>query len=503
MAYILAVDLGSTQMKLMLMDEKADTVAVVSEQYPTAASPAGWLEQNPKDWERALKSGILRLRQAADVDQTEVISFSGHMSGVVLLDTGGNVLGPCILLSDSRGQRQSGALMKSVGERVKVRTGNPVNTAFSLPKLLWLKEERPEIYRQTAFWLSPKDYIRYCLTEEIATEYTDAYNSLCIRRDTFAWDEEIINESGLDRNLFSTVYQPGCMAGRVTKTAAGKYGLKEGIPVAAGAADMACAVLGSGLSQNGDTALTLGTCATFFSIVQQPDSAFYGQVTFHPLAAKEKMYALGSHINGGAAVNWISAMLSEDGNIDYKRLAKLSEKACKVPAGSGGLMTIPFLNGSGSPYFCASDRQHVLGMRMNTSREALFRSQLEGISYNLRQSLLVFEKMANVKKLMIGGGGIHIRAWIGVIRDVFGIPVEIFDHPDVSATGAALIGGAAAGIFESPERLALQKRKMLETQMPDRENHELYKRLYEKYLAYYEIMHEMDGKEQRGERTCI
>lgn len=496
MAEILAIDLGSTQMKLMVVDEHADIVTSVSEKYPTISRHDGWLEQDPKDWEKALYEGLIRLKSQNALSGIAAVSFSGHMSGVVLVDACGNVLYPCIMLSDSRSQQQNERLTDEIGQKVKEKTGNPINNAFSLPKLLWLKEKEPERFARAAAWLSPKDYVRFCLTGEIATEYTDAYNSLCVNQETLKWDEEIIQGSTLRREIFPALYRPCDIVGRVTKEAAERYGLPAGIPVAAGGADMACAVLGMGLAEDGDTALTLGTCATFFSVVSGTNEEPYGQVTFHPTALPGKMYALGSHINGGAAVNWISTLLSEQGEIDYEMIAALSEKAEHIPVGSNGLMTIPFLAGSGSPYFCPSDRQHMIGMRMNTSREEVFRSQLEGISYNMRQTLLGFQKMAKVEKLMLAGGGIQIHVWPEIIADVFGIPVEVFDNPDVSTVGAALIGGMAVGLFEHPEQVVCQKRQILKTVVPDKDRQEQYQVLYEKYLKLYDQMHRLDLEEQ-------
>ena len=178
MAYILAVDLGSTQMKLMLMDETGAEVQTVSEKYPTRTTSNHGVEQDTEDWERALQSGIKQLKDRADLKKIEVLSFSGHMSGVVLLGCDGTALHPCIMLSDSRSQKQSEDLLVQLGESVKIKTGNPVNNAFSLPKLRWLMEQKPELFQKAKAWLSPKDYLRYRLTGNCVTDYTDAYNSL-------------------------------------------------------------------------------------------------------------------------------------------------------------------------------------------------------------------------------------------------------------------------------------------------------------------------------------
>lgn len=494
MAYILAIDLGSTQMKLMIMDERGNTVLTVSEKYATRTTNDGGVEQDPESWERALHNGILRLQERIGLKKIEVLSFSGHMSGVVLLGCDGSVLHPCILLSDSRCQEQSERLSEGLGEAVKGKTGNPINNAFSLPKLCWLLEQRPLLFQKAKVWLSPKDYLRFRLTGKCVTDYTDAYNSLCVDPVTLDWERETIKDCGLSESLFPPVCSPFDIIGTVTTEGSERFGLPEGIPVACGGADMACAALGMGLSDSGDAALTLGTCATFLSMVPEVDPAYYGQVTFHPHVTRGKMYALGSHFNGGAAVNWLLARLSEKETVDYERVAELSEAARKIPPGSNGLLTIPFLSGSGSPRFCASDRQHMIGMKISTTRGEIFRSQLEGVTYNLRQSFLIFQRMAKLRTLTLAGGGIHVGLWPELIADIFGIPAAIAGETDVSTAGAALIGGKAAGIFGDAEQAARERMQIVETKYPYSEHQELYRAAYERYLKYYEIMHELDAE---------
>lgn len=492
MAYILAADLGSTQLKLMLMDETGREVLTVSETYPTRTTGDHGVEQDTDDWERALRSGILRLKDRADLKKVEILSFSGHMSGVVLLGCDGTALHPCIMLSDSRSQKQSEDLLEQMGESVKNKTGNPVNNAFSLPKLRWLSEQRPELFQKARAWLSPKDFLRYRLTGKCVTDYTDAYNALCIDPDTMDWDKEAIKASGLRESLFPPVCSPFEIVGRVTGEGAARFGLQEGLPVACGGADMACAALGMGLFEPGDAALTLGTCATFLSMVPKADPMYYGQVTFHPHVTKGKMYALGSHFNGGAAVNWLLARLSEKEEADYGLIQDLEKAASEVPPGSNGLLTIPFLAGSGSPRFCGADRQHMIGMRISTTRGEIFRSQLEGVTYNLRQSFLIFQEMAELTTLTLAGGGVHIGLWTKMIADIFGIPAAIAGNPDVSTAGAAIIGGTAAGMFEDAGQAAQKRMRILEVKYPDPEHLEQYQAGYERFLKYYEMMHRMD-----------
>lgn len=500
MPLILAVDLGSSQLKLLVMDEKTEVVAVVTAGYPTYTPKPGWLIQDPEDWEAALKKGFEELSGLVDLRKIEAVSFSGHMSGTVLVDEAGTVLYPCIMLPDSRSSQECGILERCVGERIREMTGNPVIDAFSLPKLLWIKRHEPDLYQKTAFWLSPKDYIRFLFTGILETEYTDAYNSLCIDRKKSApdggtpdwWSEATIRLAGLDREKFPPVHGPMERAGGVTSRAAALYGLKTGTPVVYGGADMACGAVGNGLFETGDTTLTLGTCATFLCMAEETEEAF-GKVTFHMHVLPEKVYALGSHFNGGLAVNWFSKAFSQDGRIDYGLIAELSKEASAVAPGSGGVMTLPFLAGSGSPYFDTRDKQSVIGIDASTARGALFRSQLEGVSYNLRQTLELFERMqmGKGKPIVLGGGGVRVGVWPRMIADVFGRTVLLAENPDASAVGAALMGGAGTGIFGNLCEASKRALSISECVKPVEENAAVYDQCYQRYLKVYEVLQQL------------
>lgn len=503
MPFILAVDLGSSQLKLLVMNGKAEVLAVVTEGYPTYTPGPGCLVQEPDDWERALEKGFRKLAELVDVAEIEVVSFSGHMSGLVMVDGSGEALYPCIMLSDCRSGEECGILESRVGEAVREMTGNPVIHAFSLPKLLWMKRHEEWIYKKARYWLSPKDYIRFLLTGFLETEYTDAYNSLCIdrRRGTGEnsgakpgwWSEEIIRLAGLDRELFPPVHRPMETAGKVTDKAASQYGLKAGIPVMYGGADMACGAIGNGLFEAGDTTLTLGTCATFLSMVEREPGEAYGKVTFHMHVLPGQIYALGSHMNGGLAVNWFSKVFSQSGQVDYELVRELSREAEAVAPGCDGVMTLPFLAGSGSPYFDSGDRQSVIGVDASVTRGKLFRSQLEGVACNLKQTLELFEQMQHgiEKPIVLGGGGVKVGIWPQMIADMFGKPLLLAENPDASAVGAALIGGAGAGIFEhlreaSGRALIISKRVE-----PVKENRNVYDRYYRRFLQVYKILEQL------------
>lgn len=491
MAAVLALDLGSTQLKLMVMDEEARVIYLGTQGYPTQAPKAAYLEQKPQDWILALERGMQELCEKHGTEDITAISFSGHMSGVVALDADHQVLGPCIMLADSRSEKECSLLDRSVGQVVRRRTGNPIINAFSLPKLLWLQRNTPDLWNRACVWLSPKDYLRFCLTGELATEYTDAYNSLCIDAHTRDWCDDIIREAGLEKEKFPQVLAPDALAGSVTPEAADRFGLKAGTPVFAGGADMACGALGMGLFDEGDSALTLGTCATFLAPVADVDDAHFGEVTFHLHAVPGLMYALGSHFNGGLAVNWLTSVLSEKGELDFDLIHQLSDGAKGMAPGCGGLITLPYLAGSGSPYFSAVDRQTILGLNPSVTRPQLFKSELEGVTINLAQTKNAFDQMnkEGLKRVLLGGGGSKIGIWPQIIADVFGMRIDMASNTDASSVGAALLGGMGVGMFKDARATVAKCLSIKRSVAFDAQAHEAYKALAHKYDQVYQALH--------------
>lgn len=472
------------------MDAQANVREVIICPYPTETPRDGVMVQRPEEWVKALKKGLRELFLEVNPGEIGAVSFSGHMSGVVLLGKEGNVLYPCIMLADARSDKECEEIDKAAGAVIREVTGNPVINAFSLPKLLWMKKWEPEIYKRTCAYLSPKDYLRFLLTGQVATEYTDAYNSLCVDRETGQWRGDIIAAAGLDLEKFPDLYAPSDLAGEVSKAAEEQFGLRAGTPVAFGAADMACGAIGNGLFHEGDSTLTLGTCATFLTMVPGVEDRAFGKITYHMHVLPDRVYGLGSHFNGGLAVNWMSRILSPAGEIDYELIRLLSKQAEKVPAGSSGVMTLPFLAGSGSPYFNSKDRQTVMGINTSSTRAELFKSGLEGITYNLKQSLDIFGDLlgAPLKRIVLGGGGTKVEIWPQIIADVFDTALSLAENADASAVGAALIGGRAVGLYPDLESAAVGSLDIKYELKPDVQRVQQYGDYYKQYEKAYEIL---------------
>ena len=500
MEAVLALDLGSTQLKLMLMDRNGGVLGTVTEGYPTLAPQAGWLEQRPEDWAAALEKGMERLRALRPEAEIVSVGFSGHMSGAVILDGEGSVLHPCIMLSDSRSDQECAELNERAGSLIREHTGNPVINAFTLPKLKWLQRHRREAWEKTSVWVSPKDYLRFLLTGRLATECTDAFNTIAVDAVTADWCPEILEAAGLEREKFPEMLTPDAAAGTVTRAAAARFFLPEGVPVAAGGADMACGALGMGLFEEGESALTLGTCATFLANVPGISGEGFGKVTFHLHALPGMYYALGSHFNGGLAVNWLASVLSPETKVDYGEIAALSEAASSVPPGSNGLLTIPFLAGSGSPNFAASDRQTVLGLSAASTRAEIFRSELEGITVNLDETRELFEKMipGGLKRILLGGGGARIGVWPQMIADVFGTGIDVALNADASTVGAGILGGVASGFYTDAREIAKKCLSVSRSLSPDPASREAYRAVRGRWLEAYALTREWYQKQNRS-----
>jgi xylulokinase len=488
MSVILALDLGTSAIKCMAMNERADVLHVSSVPYPSHTPNSGWLQQNPDDWIRVSVQAIKQCLAAIGQRDIEVISLTGHMSGLILTDDDGRPLYPCITLSDSRSYLQSEWLRQKAQEKIYASTGNPVIDAFLLPKLLWVKENLPSVYQQTKHLLFPKDYLRYHLTGKYATDITDAGNSLFYDFTKESWDEQLLAALEIRPDILPEILRPYGLAGAVNQKAARLFGLKEGIPVVTGAADMAAKAVGYGINEPGHVAATIGTSATILTLVPGINSIGRDKITFHPHVAPGNIYALGSHFSGGMSLNWFSGLISGDqSRADYSLIQSLSKEAENVLPGSGGTLYLPFLSGSGTPYFDAYARGSFLGLSTSTKRETMFHAVLEGISYNLKESLLLFEAMSGkIKTIRVGGGGMNIKLWPTILADVFGYPVDIIKISDASAIGAAIIGGFGVGIFadlNTPVQRIIENKR---TVVPNAEAVAIYNKYFDIYQKSYQ-----------------
>lgn len=489
---ILAIDIGTTSVKCLIINEQGAVVSSASKGYPIMSPHPHWLEQNPEDWWKATAQTIKECSKEIELEQVAVVSLSGHMSAPVLIDQAGKLLLPSILIADTRSSKQTAFLRRHFLEKFTTSTGNEPLDAFTVSKLLWIKEHHPELLKLAANFIFPKDYIRYKFVNKIGTDPTDAGNSLLYDLVEKDWNWDIINELGLPKHLFPSLFDTTSVFGHITDESAHQTGLKAGTPVVTGGADMACSQVGTGATRNGTMAITLSTSGQIVTGISEPKEKGIGKVTFHPGATVDSMYAMASVFTGGLGVEWAYKFLTNKQSMDtedFKELARMTEEMKKYPVGNEGVLFLPFLVGSGSPYFNAKDRASWIGLTLNQDKALLLRSIMEGITYNIAENVKVLQELGiKVDKIFLGAGGSQNQVWCKMIADALGMDVSILANRDVSALGAAIIGGVGIGMLTSIDD-AVEKLVKSETKIHyDVENHRKYQKLLEKYQSIYQAL---------------
>ncbi|WP_314000838.1 FGGY family carbohydrate kinase [uncultured Paenibacillus sp.] len=491
---LMGIDIGSTAVKVIAMTAEGEVRASATGHYPTSSPRPGWVEQDPESWWSAAAEAIRACMAQTGPAAIGAVSFSGHMSAPVLLDGGGKPVLPSILIADTRSFEETRYLRETYRDEFTALTGNVPVDAFTVSKLLWIKKHHPQALERAAALLFPKDFIRFKLTGHIGTDATDAGNSLLYSAAERRWAAVLIRKLGLAPELFPPVGESHHAVGKVGREAAGLTGLPEGTPVVMGAADMACSQLGTGAAQPGTLAVTLSTSAQVVLRVGSIAPEMAGRVTFHPSAIPHSLYAMGSVFTGGLGVDWGYRMLTGKTRLeaaDFDAIGELSERMDGLPLGSGGLLFLPFLMGSGTPYFDSSDRASWLGLSTGQDPALLLHSVMEGVAYNIRESMEVFESAGySIQRVHLGGGGSRNSVWCRMIGDVLGKDMAVLANRDASAAGAAILAGVGSGVYETAEAAAdavVRTGAALE-HSPVR--HDAYNGIYRRYRKVYVALNE-------------
>lgn len=497
---LLGIDLGTSAAKVMAVTPEGRVLGTGTAGYPLHTPHPGWVEQAPADWWTAVKDATAQcLAQMtaggnAAVGDIAAIGLSGHMSGLVLVNRDGAPVRPCIMLTDTRSQAQSARLRQTVGKRARALSGNTPMDALLAPKLLWVKEEEPDTYAKAYSFLFPKDYIRFRLTGDFSTEQSDAGNTLFMDSRTGQWDRKLMADMGLDPELAPAAVTSTTITGRLTPEAAAELGLSEGVPVVAGGADMACSAVGIGAVEPGIVSVTIGTAAQVLACVPDIDSQVGGQLTFHPHAEVGTLYALGSIFSGGLATSWLAKALGEEEDLRRDPGAyfeALGRQAAAARPGSGGVVFLPFLVGSGSPFWNPRAQAGWVGLTVSSGRPEMVRSVLEGVAYNIRDSVEVLRLAgAPVKRVHIAGGGAGNAAWRQIIADVLGVPVFQPACRNTSAMGAAALAGIGLGLFRDMRDAV---RALVTFSAPVEPNPQATERYNQLYPVYRRIYASLEG----------
>lgn len=451
MGQFMGIDLGTSALKCLVADEAGQHLAHSRQVLPRLSPQPGYLEQDPEMWWEAARLAIGDCLSQLRDRSIAAVSLSGHMSAPVFLDKNYKALHNAMLIADARAQPEAEELCARHKDEFVASTGNPPINAFAAARILWMARHRPALYEKTAFIVFAKDYVRLRLCGEAATEPTDAGNSLLCDQAAGRWNEPLMKQIGLDPDKFAPCLASAQMCGAVSETAARETGLAKGTPVVRGCADMACSQAGTGAILENVTAITLSTSIQIVEAVRRVEPELVGKMTYHPGAVPGSRYVMSSIFAGGMSIDWL-LRLTGGGAITeehYARAKAETERLYREHAVSGPVF-LPFLTGSGSPWFHAADTGVFHGLTPATDAPSLLLSAFEGITFNVKDNLdLLAQHWPSKKLLYLAGGGSRFPVWPRLLTDVLGRPVHLLRQKDASAAGAVMLAGAGVGAFRN------------------------------------------------------
>jgi xylulokinase len=485
MSYWLGIDVGTGGTRALLVDAQGKLAqAFTSPHEDIRMERPLWAEQRPEDWWDAAQQAIRGVLAQAGITGSDVrgIGFSGQMHGLVMLDAADRVIRPALIWCDQRSQRQVDGINESVGrDTVLQRTANPVLTGFTLPKLLWVRDNEPGHFDVLRKVLLPKDYIRFRLTGDHATDVSDASGTSFFDVVQRRWSHDVMDRLGLSPTILPGVFESRQITGRVSKSGAVATGVAEGTPVVAGGGDQAASAVGNGIVESGTVSCTLGTSGVVFAHMETPAYDERGRVHTFCHAVENAWHVMGVTQGAGLSLQWFRNQLAP--GIAYEAL---TSEAATAPAGAQGLFWLPYLMGERTPHLDASARGGWIGITARHTRADLIRSLFEGVSYSQKDCLDIIEAMrVQVRSVRLSGGGARSAFWQQMLADVFGKPVSILENQEGSAYGAALLALVGTGEYSSVREVCdavIREVRVVEPREQERklyaDGHEIYRKLY-------------------------
>ncbi len=482
--HYLGIDLGTSSVKVLAIDDKNNIIGDASQEYPVYFPQDKWAEQDPHDWWKGTVAAVHELMEKYNLPKDSIggISFSGQMHGLVALDENNDVLLPSILWCDNRTEAECNDITGFFGqEKLTELTGNKALTGFTAPKILWVKKNRPEIFAKIKHIMLPKDYISFKLTGNYSTDVSDASGMLLLDVEKRKWSVEMLDYLGIESSMLPKLHESYESCGNVSGEALEELGLSGEIVVAAGAGDQAAGAVGTGTVREGIVSVTLGTSGVVFA-AHENYAVDKEENRLHAFChANGKYHSMGVMLSAANCLKWWVESVNAGVGFD-----KLLEEAAEVPAGSGGLYFLPYLMGERTPYADPDAKGAFIGMTMNTSRGHMTRAVLEGVSYGLNDSLEILKDLGvPAHEIRVIGGGAKSALWKQILADIFGSTIQEINTNQGGALGAAILAATAAGHFTSVEEGCDAMIRIVNHIDPIIENVDMYKKSYPGYQALY------------------
>lgn len=480
MLYI-GVDLGTSAVKLLLMDGQGNIQKIVSREYPLLMPHPGWSEQKPEDWWEQTMEGLKELLQDADKSQVAGISFGGQMHGLVILDEKDEVIRPAILWNDGRTIEECDYLNEVIGkEKLSACTANISFTGFTAPKILWVKNKEPENFARIAKIMLPKDYIAYRLTGVHCTDVSDASGMLLFDVKNRCWSKEMCEICDVQESQLARCYESYEKVGCVLPEIARELGIPESCVVAAGAGDNAAAAVGTGTVGDGSCNISLGTSGTIF--ISSKKFGVDQHNALHSFAHADGSYHLMGCMLSAASCNkwWMDEILQT------KEYSAEQQGITKERLGENNVYFLPYLMGERSPHNDPKARGTLIGMTMDSTRSDMTQAVLEGVAFALRDSLEVARSLGICpERTKICGGGAKSPLWRTIIANVLNLKVDIIESEEGPALGGAMLAAVACGEYPSVEAVAERIVRVVDTVEPEPELVAKYEARYAKFKEIY------------------
>ena len=480
----IGIDLGTSSVKLLLMGEKGEVIKTASRSYPVEYPKNGWSQQNPEDWLSGTLDGMAELLNGVNKAEVNGIGVGGQMHGLVILDENDNVLRPAILWNDGRTEKETEYLNTVIGkDKLSEYTANIAFAGFTAPKILWVKNNEPEIFAKIAKIMLPKDYLVYKLTGEFVTDVSDASGMLLLDVENRKWSKEMCDICSVTEDMLPALHESADMVGRLKAEYCEQLGLSD-VVFAAGAGDNAAAAVGCGIVGEGGCNISLGTSGTLFISGEK-----FRVDSFNALHSFDHAdggyHLMGCMLSAASCCGWwVEKIL---GTKDYESVGEgIDEKL-----GEGRVYFLPYLMGERSPLNDVNARGAFIGMTPDTGKNDMFMAVLEGVAFGLRDSLEVARKLGlDVKKSKVCGGGAKNKTWLRILANVLNLTLEVPAVEEGPSMGGAILAAVADGRWENVKSAADDIVKIKETVTPDPALTAKYEEKYQIFKTFYPALKE-------------
>lgn len=485
---LLGIDIGTSACKVAIFKKSGEVVAQSNQPYQLYYPNPGWVEQNPDEWWEAICKGIQDVLTTSKIEPSDIagIGIDGQSWSAIPVDKDGNCLYNSPIWMDTRARDICMRVGKKVGfERIFKVAGNGFEPAYTTPKMIWFKEEHPDIYAKTDKFLQSNSYIAYKLTGVMSQDKSQGYGIHFFDMNTCTYDEQLAEELGLSVDKVPPIYDCHEVVGKVTKEAADKTGLAVGTPVVAGGLDAACGTLGAGVYKTGQTQEQGGQAGGMSICIDEAKG--HPKLILSTHVIPDLWLLQGGTVGGGGVLRWFKQELGGEDSFD-----DLTAMADKIPPGSDGLVFLPYMAGERSPIWNPDAKGVFYGLGFDKTRAHMVRAALEGVAYSLEHNMRIAREIGvDVDEMLAMGGAANSEVWVQIKADVTGKTFKIPTSDTATTLGAAILAGVGVGVYESFEEAVKETVKITRVQEPNMERHECYQHAMDNYLALSEHMQEI------------